>query len=112
MLLEIGRLISLLVSILSLAALLTSAFFVPGSHWDERLMSSLMRILLAGCICFVSGLLFSWPEQKNPEAHSDVLHTLPVQLYFWSLAGMALLFAVSWYLEEYYVPMLWRNQPH
>ncbi len=110
MLLELGRLFSLLLSILSLDALLASAFFVPGSHWDDRLLNSLMRILLAACICFASGLLFQ--RHHGKEADSDILRTLPVRLFFWALTGMALLFALSWYLEEYYVPMIWRNQPH
>ena len=110
MLLELGRLFSLLLSILSLDALLASAFFVPGSHWDDRLLNSLMRILLAACVCFASGLLFE--QHQGNEADSDILRTLPVRLFFWALTGMALLFALSWYLEEYYVPMIWRNQPH
>jgi hypothetical protein len=40
------------------------------------------------------------------------MRTLPVRLFLWSLAGMALLFFLCWYLEEYYVPLLWKNQPH
>ncbi len=122
MLLEIGKVVSLLLSILSLDALLASAFFVPGSHWEERLLNSLMRILLAACVCFASGLVFDWhrqstagPDGNTPSSQdrdSDVLNTLPVRLFAWSMVGMAMLFALSWYLEQYYVPMLWRNQPH
>ena len=112
MLLEIGKAVSLLLSILSLDALLGSAFFVPGTHWDERLLNSLMRIVLAGCVCFASGLLFTQPMQQRAEPNFGVTRTLPVRLFFWSLLAMALLFLFSWYLEEYYVPMLWRNQPH
>jgi hypothetical protein len=116
MLLDLGKLFSLLLSILSLDALLASAFFVPGSRWDDRLFNSLIRIVLAACVCFASGLVFSQnpsqDHQQSPEASSDVLRTLPVRLFFWALAGMALLFALSWYLEEFYVPMIWKNQPH
>lgn len=111
MLLEIGKSLSLLLSILSLDFLLASAFFVPGARWDDRLLNSLVRVLLAGCVCFASGLLFEHPHGESQE-RSDILHTLPVRLFFWGLAGMTLLFALSWYLEEYYVPMLWKNQPH
>lgn len=130
--LEIGKLVSLLLSILSLDALLTSAFFVPGSHWDERLLNSLARVVLAGCVCFASGLLFNQPEQRDPQrrdpghgnsghgnsghgdsgATSDIMRTLPVRLFLWGLLGMALLFALSWYLEEYYIPTIWKNQPY
>jgi len=107
-LLEIGKAVSFFTSILSLYALLVSAFFVPGSRWEERLVASLLRIALAGCVCFASGLLFRSSEQTQP----PVIRTLPVRLFFWALAGMTLLFFLSWYLEEYYVPLLWRNQPH
>ena len=58
MLLEIGKAVSFITSILSLCALLDSAFFVPGSRWEERLVGSLLRIALAGCVCFASGLRF------------------------------------------------------
>jgi hypothetical protein len=107
-LLEIGKALSFLTSILSLCALMASAFFVPGSRWEDRLVGSLLRIALAGCVCFASGLLFRSAEQVD----GPVTRTLPVRLFFWTLAGMTLLFALSWYLEEYYVPLLWRNQPH
>jgi hypothetical protein len=108
MLLEIGKGVSLLMSILSLCALLESAFLAPGTRWEERLIGSLLRIALAGCVCFASGLLF---QSAEPEPAS-VTRTLPVKLFFWALAGMAVLFVLSWYLEEYYVPLIWKNQPH
>lgn len=108
MLLEMGKALSFFMSILSLYALLTSAFLVPGSHWDERLEGALIKIVLAACICFASGFLFSLSAKPEP----PVMRTLPVKMFFWALAGMAVLFFLSWYLEAYYVPMLWRNQPH
>jgi cation transport ATPase len=107
-LLDLSKAVSLIMSILSLYALLVSAFFVPGSRWEERLANSLLRIALAACMCFLSGLLFQSTEKDEP----PVTRTLPVRLFFWALAGMALLFFLSWYLEEYYVPLLWKNQPH
>jgi hypothetical protein len=107
-LLEIGKALSFFMSILSLWALMASAFFVPGTRWEERLVGSLLRIALAGCVCFASGLLFRSAEHFD----GPVTRTLPVRLFFWALTGMTLLFVLSWYLEEYYVPLLWRNQPH
>lgn len=108
MLLEMGKALSFFMSILSLYALLTSAFFVPGSHWDERLEAALTKIVLAACVCFASGFFFSASAKPEPPA----TRTLPVKMFYWALAGMTLLFFLSWYLEEYYVPLLWRNQPH
>ena len=111
-LLEIGKALSFFMSILSLCALMASAFFVPGSRWEERLFGSLLRIALAGCVCFASGLIFQWAGRSVEHVDAPVMWTLPVKLYFWALTGMAVLFVLSWYLEEYYVPLLWRNQPH
>jgi hypothetical protein len=108
MLLEIGKAVSFIMSILSLVALLASAFFVPGSRWEERLVGSLLWILFAGCVCFASGLLF----RSADHIEGPVTRTLPVRLYFWALAGMTALFVLSWYLEEYYIPLIWKNQPH
>jgi hypothetical protein len=45
-------------------------------------------------------------------ARDPILSTLPVRLYFWALGGMAFLFAASWFLETYYVPLLWKNLPY
>ena len=112
MLLEIGKAVSFVTSILSLCALLARAFFVPGSRWEERLVGSLLWIALAGCVCFASGLIFQWTGRSVEHIEAPVMRTLPVRLFFWALAGMTLLFVLSWYLEEYYVPLLWRNQPH
>ena len=108
MLLEVGKAFSFIISILSLYALLVSAFFVPGSTWEDRLVDSLLRIALAGCVCFASGLMFRSAEH----AEVPLMRTLPVRLFLWALAGMALLFFLCWYLEEYYIPLLWKNQPH
>jgi cation transport ATPase len=90
---------------LSLYPVLGSAFFVPGSRWQERLTLALLKVLLAASVSFASGLLFVYPSRANPAEGQSLLATLPVRLFFWAMAGMAILFAVSWFLEEYYVPM-------
>lgn len=110
MLLEIGKALSFILSLLSLYPIVLSAFFLPGTHWEERLSMSLVRIAMAGCICFASGLLFSWPVRAD-RAGEPLMRTLPVQMFLWTLTGVAVLFLLSWYLETYYVPLLWRNQP-
>ncbi len=110
MLLEIGKALSFLLSILSLYPVVGGAFFVPGAHWQERLSLLLTRIALAGCVCFASGLLFYRPARGH-DPGEPLMRTLPVRIFFWTIAGVAVLFVLSWYLEEYYVPLLWRNQP-
>jgi hypothetical protein len=109
-LLEIGKALSFIFSLLSLYPIVLSAFFVPGTHWEERLSLALVKVAMAGCICFASGLFFYRPPRADREGE-PLMRTLPVQMFLWTLAGVAVLFLLSWYLETYYVPLLWRNQP-
>lgn len=111
MLLELGKAVSFLAGILSLFPAMFSAFFVPGAGWQERLSLSFDHIALSACLCFASGLLFAWPAQAHVRVRLSVLSTLPVRIFFLALAGMALLFVASWYLETYYIPLLYKNQP-
>jgi hypothetical protein len=110
MLLEILRPLSFFLSLLSLYPVLMTAFFVPGTRWEERLEMALLRIAISACVCFSSGFLYSLPTHvpspANPAAAETLLSTLPVRLFLWAMAGMALLFALSWWLETYYVPMI------
>jgi hypothetical protein len=109
--LDIGKTLSFILSILSLYAVLESAFFIPGSDWHERLSLSLLKVAIAACVCFASGMLFALPRAKNAESDMRFTSTLPVQMFFWAMAGVAILSTLSWYLEVYYVPLLWRNLP-
>ena len=116
MILELGKFVSLGASILSLCSLMGSAFFVPASTWQDRLIGSLVHIALAGCLCFASGILFRedalrHAPQSGRQPAPSLTDTLPVRLFFWSLLAMSLLFLLSWFLETYYVPQLWKNQP-
>jgi hypothetical protein len=101
MLLELIRAVSFLLSLLSLYWVTISAFFIPGSRWQERLVLALLRMSLAACICFFSGLLFSWPSRLSRRPPESIVSTLPVQLFFWTIAGIAILFLGSWYLASY-----------
>ena len=110
MLLELLKPISFFASLLSLYPVLLSAFFVPGTRWEERLGLALLRVAVAACVCFASGLLYAHPAPRHsnttPEAAEPLLSTLPVRLFCFAIGGMALLFALSWWLDVYYVPML------
>jgi hypothetical protein len=109
MLLELARPLSFMLSMLSLYPVMMSAFFVPGAHWEDRLSMALLRVAFAGCICFASGLLYAWNSPAAHEPPEPLLSTLPVRLFLWSVAGMALLFVLSWYLDTYYVPLARRD---
>ena len=106
-LLDFGKVASFLMSILSLCALLDSAFFVPATRWEDRFVASLARILLAGSVSAISGMLFHFSQPNVPLAK-----TLPVRLFLWAIAGFSLFFALGWYVDVYYMPLFWRNLPH
>ncbi len=106
--LDLARALSLALSIGSLYALLDSAFFVTATRWEERLVASIARVGLAAVVCFASGMLFR--RAKDPEI--PLMRTLPVRLFLWSFLGITILFAAAWYLDVYYMPWFWRNQPH
>jgi hypothetical protein len=98
MLLEFGKALSLLLSILSLYRVAISAFFVPAARWGERVLMALPWVGIAGCVCVASGLLFRWPARTNPDANGSLASTLPVQMFLWGVPGMAILFGLGWYL--------------
>ncbi len=105
---DLGRAVSLALSILSLYGMLEGAFFVPATRWEERLIISVARVGLAGCVCLASGMLF----RHETEPAAPLVRTLPVRLFLWTLFGCAVLFVISWFLDVYYMPLFWRNQPH
>jgi len=110
---ELAKAVTLILSIVSLYALLGSAFFVPGSPWQTRLLTSIETLAMSACVCFASGLLFSLTETSaSGRSEPPVTQTLPVRLFFWSLGAMVLLFLLSRYLEVFYIPYIWKNQPY
>lgn len=111
--LQIVKFAALTLSILSLCLLLAHAFFVPGSPWGDRLLDALGTLGLSGSVCFASGLIFEIPNRRfDPEPTPRLTQTLPVRLFFWGAGLMAVMFLLSWFLAQYFVPMIWKNQPY
>ncbi|MGB2637274.1 MAG: hypothetical protein WAM58_25315 [Candidatus Acidiferrum sp.] len=108
MLLDVGRAFSFLLSILSLWYLMNAAFFVTATTWQERLLASIARIVLAACVCIFSGFLF----RLNSNPSVPLSRTLPVRIFLYTFPAIILLFALAWLLDAYYVPLLWKNQPY
>ena len=106
--LELARPLTFFLSMLSLYPVLVAAFFVPGTRWEERLVAALLRIALAACMCMMSGLVFSRPSPDSQQGER-LMATLPMRMFIWAMVGMALLFALSWYLEENFVPLMQHN---
>ena len=65
MLLELAKFASLLLSILSLDAVLHSAFLEPGSNVQQRLLPSLDLLLVSAAVCLGSGYIFRAWEEKG-----------------------------------------------
>ena len=107
MLLDLGRAISFLLSLLSFYAVLGAAFFATATTWEQRLVAAIARIVVAACVSCASGMLFRY--ESSPPV--PLLRTLPVRLFLWTLVGVVVLFVLAWLLDTYYVPLLWRNQP-
>jgi hypothetical protein len=99
MLLDLGKAVSFFAGLLSLYWTTASAFFMTGTRWQDRLLAAGVRLVIAGCVCFASGLIFSWPSKGNPDAGMALVATLPVQLFLWFAVGGAVLFAVWWLLS-------------
>jgi hypothetical protein len=98
MMLELGKVLTFFGGMASLYWVALAAFFQPGSQWEDRLGVAAAKLLVAGCICFVSGALFRWPAKTNPDAGQPLLATLPVRMFVWGSALIAVLFTMSWYL--------------
>jgi hypothetical protein len=107
MLLDLGRAFTFLLSMLSLYALIDTAFFITATTWQQRLLASIARVVLAAGVCFSSGLLF----QFNTHPNVPISRTLPVRIFLWTLSAVIVLFTLAWLLDAYYVPLLWKNQP-
>lgn len=105
MVLELARSLSFFLAMLSLYPVLVSAFFLPGSEWRERLLAALIHIALAACVCCLSGLLYSQPSPANPQGDL-LMSTLPMRMFLWAMIGMAALFLLSWFLVEYFAPLM------
>ncbi len=100
MILDLAKAISFFLCIVSLYHAAIHTFFLPGTHWRERLVFALARLAFAACICLLSGLLFLVPVRTNPDRDLTLSHTPPVRLYLWSLAAMGALFLLSWFLTD------------
>jgi hypothetical protein len=111
---ELAQGLGFLLSLASLFLLLARALFLlPGTHWQTRLPGALEALALATIICLTTGFIFTLTQrQPAPSLAVALLRTLPVQIFLWTVALATILFLVSAYLEERYVPLLYRNQPH
>jgi hypothetical protein len=96
MLLELARPVSLMASMLSLLAVFHVAFLGTETDFVQRLVHGLAMLAVAAGISLLSGLTFLG------DADAEQLgRTFPVRVFCWTSGLMAVLFAVSWYLETH-----------
>jgi undecaprenyl pyrophosphate phosphatase UppP len=99
-LIDLGKFLAMLASILSLYWSAVAAFFTVNADWSERLMLLALKLVIACCISVVSGMVFSLPLRANPDAGEPLLQTLPVQLFCWGAMCIVAIFLLSWYLTS------------
>lgn len=98
--LEVGKAACFFLCLLSLYEAAIHAFFVPGARWEERMLLAGLHLAWAAYVCFMSGLLFRIPLRANPDRGQRLTETLPVRLFIWAAACIAVLFFSSWYLAD------------
>jgi hypothetical protein len=98
MLVEAVKPVALLLCLLSLCAVFSTAFLVPASGLEQRIWDSTILLSLAAGICVASGMLF---REATEEGVEPVMHTLPVRVFCWAVCIMVVLFLASWWLETY-----------
>jgi len=101
MILELARPVALLGCILSLLGVFRAAFLEPGSDVEQRITGSLGPLLLAVGIALAGGLIFQAGSHDRAGHSTSLIDAFPMRVFLWSIAGMLLLFLLSWYLEAH-----------
>lgn len=98
---ELLRPAALLASMLSLLAVMDTAFFGVETDYRQRIYDSLGMLLVAAGIALIGGLLF----ERNGEGTRDsgpvaaILHTFPVRVFCWTTGLILALFLLGWWIE-------------
>lgn len=107
MFLELAKFVSLLLAILSLDAVIHTAFLEPGSNLEHQLWPAVRMLLLAAAVSLGSGCVFRlWQQQQAGRRASSVAGSLPMLIFWWASGVITLIFAVAWIVERY-VLHLW-----
>jgi hypothetical protein len=109
MLLELAKPVALLLCLLSLCVLFHTLFFSPvdphlllqpNQALRDRIIDSILLLALSGGISVLGGLIF---REAEPHPQPKLASTLPLQLFYWAISIMVVLFFLSWFLETHYV---------
>ena len=99
MLRELLKPVALLMCILSQYAVFQAAFLEPAKDMQHRMLEALAMSGLAGAVSLLGGWIFR-DGDLGIRRDARLAKTWPVQFYCWCSAGMAVLFAMAWYIES------------
>jgi hypothetical protein len=107
MFLELARPVTLLASILSLLAVLNTAFLGSEADFQQRIYDSVGMLLLAAGFSLTSGLVFarrgegSQKGRLQPSHEMRITDTFPMLVFFWTTGVMVVVFLLAWYIETH-----------
>jgi hypothetical protein len=100
-LIEVAKPVAFILCVVSLYALFIHAFLLPSNDMHEKICDCLSLLMLAAGMSLISGLIFQRATPGQSMLDTQLLATLPVQLFCWASSTMLILFLVSWYLESH-----------
>ena len=98
--LEIAKPIALILCLISLCAVFHVVFLAADLDVEQKYWQALILLSLSAGISVSSGMIF---RAEGESRLSDCLRTLPMQLFFWAVGTMIVMFLAARYLENNYV---------
>ncbi len=101
MLLELARPAALLASMMSLLAVMHTAFFGSETDFHQRIYDSLGMLLLAAGFALFAGILFERNGESTPDAGpvAAIFRTFPMQVFCWTTGLIVALFLLARWIE-------------
>jgi hypothetical protein len=98
---ELLRPAALLASMMSLLAVMHTAFFGSEADYWQRIYDSLGMLLLAAGIALIGGLLFerNGDDARNSGPVAAIFQTFPVRIFCWTAGLILALFLLGWWIE-------------
>ena len=100
---ELLRPAALLASMISLLAVMHTAFFGSQTDYWQRIDDSLGLLLLAAGFALFAGLLFekTGERARGSDHVAAILRTFPVKIFFWTTGLIVALFLLARWIEAY-----------
>jgi hypothetical protein len=100
---ELLRPAALLASMMSLLAVMHTAFFGSETDYRQRIYDSLGMLLLAAGTALIGGLLFegTGKETRNAGPVAAIFNTFPVRVFCWTTGLILALFLLTRWIEAF-----------